>query len=194
MPLRSSHATPSKYCLCVFEKSAKCCQFGWVFAYCPEIVGSAVMSVWNTLMMSFRSVGTIATRSKLGRDDIKWQELLHHFRSVQARHEKARRQQFGADGTSFSEFPDGDKLSEPLGIGLAGERVGRPTSRPPMRRKATGDIPAGPGAPAIRSGALSPLNPRARMQNGSSPTPPINSNVALAQTQKRRPSVLPKRN
>ena len=152
------------------------------------------MSVWSTLMMSFRSVGTIATRSKLGRDDIKWQELLHHFRSVQARHEKARRQQFGADGTSFSEFSDGDKLGEPLGAGLAGERVGRPTSRPPMRRKATGEIPTGSGVPAIRSGALSPLNPRARMQNGSSPTPPMNSSAMLAQTQKRRSSVLSKRN
>ena len=152
------------------------------------------MSLWNTLMMPFRSVGTITARSKLGRDDIKWQELLHHFRSVQARHEKARRQQFGVDGSSSSEFPDGDKSSEPLGTGLAGERVGRPTSRPPMRRKATGEIPAGIVGPATRSGALSPLNPRARMQNGSSPTPPINSNAVLAQTQKRRSSVLAKRN
>ena len=78
-------------------------------------------------------------------------------------------------------------MGEPLGVG---ERIGRPTSRPPMRRKATGDIPAGI---AVRSGALSPLNPRARMQNGSSPTPPVNANVVLPQTQKRRPSVLPKR-
>lgn len=79
-------------------------------------------------------------------------------------------------------------MGEPLGVG---ERIGRPTSRPPMRRKATGDIPA---SIAVRSGALSPLNPRARMQNGSSPTPPVITNPVLTQTQKRRPSVLPKRN
>ncbi|KAG1764479.1 hypothetical protein EV702DRAFT_1215443 [Suillus placidus] len=33
----------------------------------------------------------IASRSKLGRDEIKWQELLNHFRALQSKHEKARR-------------------------------------------------------------------------------------------------------
>lgn len=37
----------------------------------------------------------MATRSKLAREDIKWQELLQHFRSVQAKHEKARRLALG---------------------------------------------------------------------------------------------------
>ncbi|KAK2466024.1 hypothetical protein APHAL10511_001666 [Amanita phalloides] len=156
---------------------------------------SAVNSAGFLHIAPKSTVSTIASRSKLGRDDIKWQELLHHFRSVQARHEKARRQQFGTDATSFSELPDGDKLGEPMGTGLAGERVGRPTSRPPMRRKVTGDIPGGSGGVATRSGALSPLNPRARMQNGASPTPPVNTNNAvMPQTQKRRPTMLPKRN
>ncbi|KAF8622054.1 hypothetical protein AX15_007205 [Amanita polypyramis BW_CC] len=141
------------------------------------------------------TVGTITTRSKFGRDDIKWQELLHHFRSVQARHEKARRQQFGADSTPFSEFPDGDKSGEPLAAGLTSERIGRPTSRPPMRKKVTGEVSASTvPVPTLRSGALSPLNPRARLQNGPSPTPPVNTTTVLAQVQKRRPAVLPKRN
>ncbi|WVQ96426.1 hypothetical protein IAU59_003531 [Kwoniella sp. CBS 9459] len=44
-----------------------------------------------------------ATRSKLGnKEEIKWQELLSHFRSVQARHEKARRQLHSTDIGSMS--------------------------------------------------------------------------------------------
>ncbi|KAI5993628.1 vacuolar protein 14 C-terminal Fig4p binding-domain-containing protein [Pisolithus albus] len=90
------------------------------------------------------TVNPLATRSKLGRDEIKWQELLSHFRTVQARHEKARRQALGTDLSAF-------------GLGL-----GNPDpNRPPMRRRVTGDIvPPGPPRPA-----LSPLNPRAK-QNG----------------------------
>ncbi|KIL70288.1 hypothetical protein M378DRAFT_195396 [Amanita muscaria Koide BX008] len=139
------------------------------------------------------TVGTIATRSKLGREEIKWQELLHHFRSVQARHEKARRQQFGSDTSPFSEFPDGEKSGE------SGERTGRPTSRPPVRRRVTGELPpigttTNPGTTGFRTSALSPLNPRARMQNGSNQAP-VNAGAALAQVQKKRTSIgLPRRN
>jgi vacuole morphology and inheritance protein 14 len=35
------------------------------------------------------TVATVATRSKLARDEIKWPELLAHFRAVQTRHERA---------------------------------------------------------------------------------------------------------
>ncbi|KAF9050517.1 hypothetical protein BJ165DRAFT_1525738 [Panaeolus papilionaceus] len=39
----------------------------------------------------------ISKCSEIGRDDIKWQELLLHFRTVQAKHEKVRRQALGSD-------------------------------------------------------------------------------------------------
>ena len=115
----------------------------------------------------------MSTRSKLGREDIKWQELLSHFRLVQGRHEKARRQAMGGDVSSFSDFGDSEKTSD------AGHSVGPPASttapgRPPVRRKVTGDFT--PGIP--RLGVLSPLNPRARVQAGPLPStagPPVPS-------------------
>jgi vacuole morphology and inheritance protein 14 len=112
-------------------------------------------------------MGALSTRSKMGREEIKWQELLTHFRSIQAKHEKARRTALGADTTPFSGFSDAEKQSDLS----TGERSGRPSisSRPPIRRKVTGDLPVisnlNPPLPT-RSGILSPLNPRARGQNG----------------------------
>lgn len=147
-------------------------------------------------LTSSRTIGPISSRSKIGRDDIKWQELLLHFRSVQARHEKARRQALGADTSTISGFPDLDKLGE-----LIGERPGRaPTAgRPPMRRRVTGgELPnaISPAPPvASKSGALSPLNPKARVpsgltgiipsQSGASVTS-SNTNAAAALTQAQR--------
>ncbi|KAK7060363.1 hypothetical protein VNI00_001128 [Paramarasmius palmivorus] len=143
------------------------------------------------------SVGALSSRSKLVRDEIKWQELLQHFRSVQSRHEKARRQALGTD--TFSGFYEFDRQSD------QGERVttrpGPAPTRPGLRRKATGEvsIPSSnpstaqnpsPTTPFARS--LSPLNPRARIQNGVSasnpPSTPLNPAAALtqqAQKQKR---------
>jgi len=90
----------------------------------------------------------ITSRSKLGRDDIKWQELLNHFRALQGRHEKARRQDLGDSS------PQNDINIAPL----------PPVStKPPMRRRVTGDLPTPPPIPA--KPVLSPLNPKAR-QNG----------------------------
>jgi vacuole morphology and inheritance protein 14 len=114
---------------------------------------------------SVRNVGgAVSTRSKLGRDEIKWQDLLYHFRSVQLKHEKARRQALGADTTSFS-------LSEYD----SEERSNRSSSSRPGVRKVTGDInitppplnttPAPPYSP--KGGILSPLNPRSRGYSGS---------------------------
>ncbi|TFK43787.1 vacuolar protein 14 C-terminal Fig4p binding-domain-containing protein [Crucibulum laeve] len=109
------------------------------------------------------TIGTMSSRSKIGRDEIKWQELLLHFRSVQARHEKARRQALGTDTTSLPTFPDMDKPND------LGERTGRAPSvgRPGVRRRVTGEPPPNPAPPPLagRAGALSPLNPRARVQN-----------------------------
>ncbi|GLB34076.1 putative vacuolar protein 14 C-terminal Fig4p binding [Lyophyllum shimeji] len=114
------------------------------------------------------TMGPLSSRSKIGRDEIKWQELLLHFRSIQAKHEKARRQALGTDTTPYSDFTDVDKPGDSLASNLPGtERTGRPVTvgRAPLRRRVTGELPLNPNAaPAPgRSGALSPLNPRARI-------------------------------
>ncbi|KZT71480.1 ARM repeat-containing protein [Daedalea quercina L-15889] len=103
-----------------------------------------------------------STRSKLGREDIKWQELLSHFRLVQGRHEKARRQALGTDTTPFAGFSVNDKPTN----GPTMSTPAAPSSlRPQIRRKVTGG--EGPARPPSRtSGVLSPLNPKARTQNG----------------------------
>ncbi|KAF5358988.1 hypothetical protein D9758_004832 [Tetrapyrgos nigripes] len=129
------------------------------------------------------SASPLSNRSKLVRDEIKWQELLQHFRSVQSKHEKARRQAMGTDMSTFSGFPEFDRQSD------QGERIGRPptVTRPGMRRKVTGgevgsippnnapnNSPSSPGPTSstfsLRAGALSPLNPR-RTQNVGASTP-----------------------
>ncbi|ESK95145.1 heat repeat containing protein [Moniliophthora roreri MCA 2997] len=139
-------------------------------------------------------VGALSSRSKLVRDEIKWQELLQHFRSVQSRHEKARRQALGTDTSTFSGFYEFDRQSD-QGERQSNRPSGAPT-RPGLRRKVTGEvsIPSNnavappmqsPTTPFSRS--LSPLNPRARIQNGvsaSTPNPPSTSmNPAVALTQ-----------
>jgi vacuole morphology and inheritance protein 14 len=114
---------------------------------------------------------TVATRSKIGQPgDIKWQELLGHFRAVQTKHEKARRQALGVDGLAFSGFDtpksSGDASSTGSGSG-AGSGPGSS-----MRRRVTGTDPTPTPTPPPGTGTgvpsrpvLSPLNPRAR-QNG----------------------------
>jgi len=102
---------------------------------------------------------TVTTRSKMGREDIRWQDLLLHFRSIQAKHEKARRQAMGADNSQYAS----PSYSE--NEGLATDSMNRgsgPIMRPPpVRRRVTGEInPA--NANGARTTVLSPLNPRAR--------------------------------
>jgi vacuole morphology and inheritance protein 14 len=140
------------------------------------------------------SAGPLATRSKLGRDEIKWQDLLLHFRSVQAKHEKARRQALGAtaaDTASFSGF------SEKSGGGgdASGSGGGRQQQqqqqqqqapsviRPPMRRKVTGEFLPPSMAVAPPRNVLSPLNPRARGQSGSSGLNSQNAGAGMGQGQ-----------
>ncbi|KAJ7087383.1 vacuolar protein 14 C-terminal Fig4p binding-domain-containing protein [Mycena crocata] len=141
------------------------------------------------------SMGQMSSRSKIGRDEIKWQELLLHFRSIQSKHEKARRQALGADVSAFSSGLSDSDRSE--------ERPSR-SSRPGMRRKVTGEINVGvpasavnPGPLSARSGILSPLNPRARgqtgllanaviAQTGPGPVPPSPAALLAQQSQKQR--------
>ncbi|CAE7233428.1 unnamed protein product [Rhizoctonia solani] len=88
----------------------------------------------------------VANRStKITRDEIKWQELLSHFRSVQAKHEKARRRDLAIEPEfSFIDPNESDRMQG--------------TNRPMMRRKVSSqpsDMPTG-----RQGGALSPLNPK----------------------------------
>lgn len=145
------------------------------------------------------AISPLATRSKIGRDEIKWQELLLHFRSVQAKHEKARRQALGNDTSSIIGFPE-EKVND------TSDRVGRPGSgRILMRRRVTSEnsesnIPQPPQV-GLRSGALSPLNPKARAPSGltglmganSSGKLPPSLNPALSQAQKQRRTLEPTR-
>lgn len=116
-----------------------------------------------------------STRSRIGRDEIKWQELLTHFRSTQMRHEKARRQVIGeGDNASAPGYFDRDRDLDLSGLHLNQREIvgdnrsglARPAVvlRPGMRRRATGESPM----PSGRGGALSPLNPKARVTSGLS--------------------------
>ncbi|KAI0321983.1 vacuolar protein 14 C-terminal Fig4p binding-domain-containing protein [Amylostereum chailletii] len=118
-------------------------------------------------------VSALSSRSKLAREEIKWSELLSHFRAVQSKHEKARRQALGSSFDITNTLPSVNlPPSDP------------PLSRPAARRRVTGSgeppLASGSSAsvsgtsnsstgrpPSRSSGALSPLNPRARMQGGS---------------------------
>ena len=149
------------------------------------------------------AISPLSTRSKIGRDEIKWQELLLHFRSVQAKHEKARRQALGNDTSPIIGFSE-EKVND------TSDRVGRPGSgRLLMRRRATGEISEPnivPQPPQVgsRSGALSPLNPKARApsaltgligaSSGGKLQPSLNSTtVVLGQAQKQRRPLEPTR-
>ncbi|KAH9036056.1 ARM repeat-containing protein [Lactarius deliciosus] len=111
------------------------------------------------------TVATVATRSKLTRDEIKWPELLAHFRAVQTRHERARRVALGSAPDISATLPSSALPERPVPrrrvTGL-GEVPAPPTS------SATGSSAAGPSNG--RPGALSPLNPRARVQGGVATT------------------------
>jgi len=152
------------------------------------------------------TVGNISsTRSKLSREDIKWQELLQHFRSVQAKHEKARRQNLGVDSSPLSELLANDRDNSspgssqggPPGFGagknLGGGGLGR---RKVLGPPGGGVLPeGGTMRPPSRSGVLSPLNPRSRQNGllgGGGPAPPQPPVSGLAQKPKRSLSLVKK--
>jgi vacuole morphology and inheritance protein 14 len=115
------------------------------------------------LVMSYTSTvpNVSTTRSKLGREDIKWSELLSHFRNVQNKHEKARRQ---AAGDTLEDmilplptFSNTDSTGSAVSASV-GNANGN-SARPGMRRRVTGGTADAPMArPSSRT--LSPLNPR----------------------------------
>ncbi|KAH7103072.1 ARM repeat-containing protein [Auriculariales sp. MPI-PUGE-AT-0066] len=120
-----------------------------------------------------------SARSKMttnNKEEIKWQDLLTHFRVVQAKHEKARRQESGGgDGPFASSFTSSNGVN------------GAQPMRPNPRRRSTNETAASAGGPprdfipAARPPpmalALSPLNPRAR---GAPALPALIGNIASA--------------
>ncbi|ORX37306.1 vacuolar protein 14 C-terminal Fig4p binding-domain-containing protein [Kockovaella imperatae] len=107
-----------------------------------------------------------AARSKFTKDEIKWQELLSHFRSVQARHEKARRQlhsvEMGTLGSVHYSSPSQTFISAP-----STAAVGSSSQIPKMatvRKKGAGPMTPGPSTSGLSgprsSSGLSSLNPR----------------------------------
>lgn len=100
----------------------------------------------------------VSSRSKMSRDEIKWQELLQHFRQVQAKHERSKRSS-GFESTSLQSFPEFDKTDV---YNEKSPKAGQ--GRVPMRRRVTGDVSG--TAPPPGRGVLSPLNPKARGPSG----------------------------
>lgn len=178
MSIRNFDVIATKLGIRVAEKSLERCEFGWFSADRAEIVSlSTYLNCEQILILGRRNIGTLSGRSKIGRDEIKWQELLSHFRSVQARHEKARRQAMGHEHSPIVGLPE-DRINET-------DKAGRgmtpsPGIRPPMRRRVTGEVSVPPVVPTPppRSGALSPLNPRARGPGGLTGLMGNTSNVA----------------
>ncbi|KZP20135.1 ARM repeat-containing protein [Athelia psychrophila] len=136
------------------------------------------------------AAGSMASRSKIGRDDIKWQELLLHFRSVQGKHEKARRTALGAETAPFSGFSgnSGDKTGESSATGAGRTATGTLNPpRPQIRRRITGNETLVPNIPPRN--VLSPLNPR-RGQAGYLPSALGPQSPTSAQPGKAQPRVM----
>jgi vacuole morphology and inheritance protein 14 len=113
------------------------------------------------LLMAYRisTVPNMPSRSKIGRDEIKWQELLSHFRTVQSRHEKSRR---SGDGAVVSGFG----VSGIMSTGSSATSSSTSLVRPVPRRKLTNGEVQGP-PPRPGGTALSPLNPKAQVRVAS---------------------------
>ncbi|WVO19011.1 uncharacterized protein IAS62_000287 [Cryptococcus decagattii] len=89
-----------------------------------QVVHSSGYVPTNTKTPSTAGFGP--TRSKIGKDEIRWQELLSHFRSVQNRHEKARRQLSPTDigstqgsihyPSSFQNYPSNTSVPGPSAV------------------------------------------------------------------------------
>jgi len=111
------------------------------------------------------TVATVATRSKLARDEIKWPELLAHFRTVQTRHERARRAALGNAPDISSTLPSSTLPERPV----ARRRVTGVAEAPAQSTSSGSSV--GTGGPSnAQPRALSPLNPRARVQAGVATT------------------------
>ncbi|THH12251.1 hypothetical protein EW145_g93 [Phellinidium pouzarii] len=148
------------------------------------------------------STATFSSRSKLGRgEEIKWQELLTHFRSVQLRHEKSRRGEESSAAISVerNEKPavNGAGPSRPgmrrrcfkLRTGRGGVRGWRWWNR--EREHAQRDIVAlNPRRMASPSGLLGFAAQQSSMPRPKSPSPQTQTQTQT-QTQNRQKRTLP---
>ncbi|KAK8858670.1 hypothetical protein IAR55_002899 [Kwoniella newhampshirensis] len=116
---------------------------------------------------------TSTTRSKLGtKEEIKWQELLSHFRAVQARHEKARRQLHSTDIGSISSVhyssPSQTYISAPGTASISGgpksgtmkKKAMASSSSAGTSRQNSVEVSAGGGGGRTSASGISPLNPK----------------------------------
>ncbi|OCF45938.1 vacuole morphology and inheritance protein 14 [Kwoniella heveanensis CBS 569] len=137
---------------------------------------SVVHSSGYVPIASSKSAAASATRSKLGnKEEIKWQELLSHFRSVQARHEKARRQLHSTDIGSMSSIhysspsQSGAAAVPPSASMPGGTKSGTMKKKSTFSSSATGSrqssLEVGQNTRLSTSG-ISPLNPK-RVTSGS---------------------------
>jgi len=117
------------------------------------------MSVQNS-----PAISTIASsRSKVVRDEIKWQELFNHFRAVQAKHEKSRRMGNGSAGPLLDGYQEKRPTTrrrttnESMGMGMG---MGMGAGAGSAASSSVGSANVGPAPPR----ALSPLNPRSSAQ------------------------------
>ncbi|WVQ80690.1 hypothetical protein IAT38_002795 [Cryptococcus sp. DSM 104549] len=123
-----------------------------------------------------------SARSKLGKEEVKWQELLAHFRKVQDRHEKARRQLHSTDIASINSAhypsPSQNYTSGPGTASISGPKTatlkkkGVTSSGGNSRQSSVEDANAlagagGAGGTAGRAAGQSPLNPRRGVSGGS---------------------------
>lgn len=190
MSIWASHASPTELCLRLPSQSPQCRELSWLPTHSAEIVCQNALYAYAGALLTqsciYSSISNVSsTRSKIGREEIKWGELLSHFRTVQNKHEKARRQALGSsstdDFTPLRNFPSGPTERS------AGSATVNGTARPAIRRRVTGagqDQAPAPARPPSR--ALSPLNPRARGQSTlSTVVPPVPPSPTFAQGQGR---------
>ncbi|WRT67889.1 uncharacterized protein IL334_004863 [Kwoniella shivajii] len=139
------------------------------------------------------SSAAAATKSRLGnKEEIRWQELLSHFRSVQARHEKARRALHSSDLPSLSSIhysspsqsgiqgiptsailTNGQKSTSNQGQGQGGTIKKKSVS-------SSGGSGSRQNSVEVRNG-MSPLNPRRITSGtGAGPAPSVSIGGAVA--------------
>lgn len=159
MSLRPLNAASSELGILIVTKSVECSQCCRVLADCTQVVRDSLSACYCRADIVTRVSNVSSTRSRLGREDIKWSELLGHFRAVQNKHEKSRRQAAGDTGDFILPLPGfaSDTASSIAASGANGNPV-----RPGMRRRVTGGASAEASLARPPSRALSPLNPRAR--------------------------------
>lgn len=136
-----------------------------------SVVQSAgyVPSTQNSRTSSATSNVVSATRSKLSggnKDEIRWSELLVHFRSVQNRHEKARRQlnssELGGAGSNssvhYSSPSQTFNIAPPTGTLGANGQIPKSAT---MKKKSMSNGPRNSLGGSIGGpGSMSPLNPK----------------------------------